>query len=129
MQYAEQSITEGGLPFTKAVYLTSTTDVFGRQVSLSYAPKLWSATGAQEYSDPHASTPPLDSAGYFSPTGYQDNYEILYLSGLTVTGTSGRQIMRYAFVTSLQWKAPSPVSAAAQAFCEASADPDYQVRQ
>lgn len=97
LQYAEQSITEGGLPFTKAVYLTSATDVFGRQVSLSYAPKLWSATSAQEYSDPHASTPPLDSAGYFSPTGYQDNYEILYLSGLTVTGTSGRQIMRYAF--------------------------------
>ncbi|WP_138472969.1 RHS repeat domain-containing protein [Poseidonocella sp. HB161398] len=97
LQYAEQSVTEGGPAFTKAVYLTSATDVFGRQVALSYAPKLWSSAGAQEYSDPHAATPPLGADGYFAPTGYQDAYEVLCLAGLTVTGATGRQMMRYAF--------------------------------
>lgn len=77
----EQQVGEGGLPYTKACYLTGMTDVFGRQVLLQYGDKEWSnATpeSAREYADPHKSQPDTE------PNAYQDRYETLFLQGVTV---------------------------------------------
>ena len=97
LPYVEQRIAQTGLAFTKAVYLTSATDVFGRRAEFSYEQKIWDAAGIQEYCDPHSSIPPLSSSGQFVPTGFQDPYEVLYLSSLKITGETGKQIVRYVF--------------------------------
>jgi RHS repeat-associated protein len=74
-----------GKPFTKAVYLTRVTDVFGRTAELSYGDKLWSDgdTDPREYADPHRAVPSND------PSPYQDRYETLYLDQIAVRDTSG----------------------------------------
>jgi len=78
----EQLVGNGGKAYTKACYLTSVTDVFGRQAWFRYAPKLWNnATTAspREYSDPHKAVPD------HTPNGYQDRYETRYLQEIMVT--------------------------------------------
>ncbi len=78
--------SDAGRIYTKAIYLTRITDVFGRRAILSYGQKLWQGTGptdVREYADPHKTVP--DDR----PNAYQDRYETRYLSGITVTDPVG----------------------------------------
>ncbi|AKJ04550.1 RHS repeat-associated protein [Archangium gephyra] len=82
-----------GLAYTKAVYLTTITDVFGRRACFSYGDKLWSNDDdrAREYADPHKDTP--DD----SPNAWQDAYETRYLSGISVVETDGTELFGVSF--------------------------------
>lgn len=78
--------SDAGRIYTKAIYLTRITDVFGRRAVFSYGQKLWQGTGPddiREYADPHKAVP--DD----SPNAYQDRYETRYLSGIAVTDAAG----------------------------------------
>ena len=89
----EQPVGEGGLAYTKAVYLTSITDVFGRKALFTYADKLWNSADdrAREYSDPHKETP--DN----SPNAWQDCYETRYLSDISVVDTDQTELFGVSF--------------------------------
>lgn len=84
----------GGLSYTKACYLTSITDVFGRQVVLRYGAKLYDTSSAEaprEYLDPHKDQP--DTA----PNGYQDRYETMFLDRLDVLSEAGDGLFSFEF--------------------------------
>ncbi|MDQ3740260.1 MAG: hypothetical protein M3389_04870, partial [Actinomycetota bacterium] len=90
---AEQQVGVGGLPYTKAVYPTTITDVHGRTVRFAYGDKSYTAA-AQEYMDPHkvlepAHAPETPAPNLGAPNAYQDRYETLYLSALTVSSPGG----------------------------------------
>ncbi|WP_448208422.1 RHS repeat-associated core domain-containing protein [Azospirillum sp. sgz302134] len=72
-----------GKPYTKACYLTTVTDCFGRQIQLFYGSKSCSNDGGGfEYLDPHVD---FTSGGTIPEvSGYQDRYETLYLSSIAV---------------------------------------------
>lgn len=110
----------GSLPFTKAVYLTSIKDALGTLVTLTYGNKNYTGT-AQEYVDPHkaldcasaAATPPDNLS---TPNSYQDNYETLYLSGITTRAPGGAILDALSFEFSAPtplWNAPAGMGAAA----------------
>ena len=82
-----------GLPFTKACYLTSINDVFGRRIELTYLPKSWGprAGDPREYLDPHRAVPA------HTPNSYQDCYETLYLDRISVLDTGGSQLFSVRF--------------------------------
>ena len=104
---AEQQVGAGGLPYTKACYLTRITDVFGRNATFAYQPKLWSdATpgSPREYADPHKAVPDI------TPNGFQDCYETQFLSDIVVTHTDGSTLFSLQFVYD-----PSPSSEGAEA--------------
>jgi RHS repeat-associated protein len=105
----EQLVATGGLPFTKACYLTGITDVFGRTVTFNYQPKLWSnasSTSPQEYSDPHKSCPLPDN----TPNGFQDCYQSFYLDNIIVNNTDSTVLFSLQFYYN-----PSPEAAGAEA--------------
>ncbi|MEO1532115.1 MAG: hypothetical protein AAFU72_08100, partial [Pseudomonadota bacterium] len=81
----EQRVGAGGAAYTKAVYLTAVTDVFGRKASFAYGEKLWGAgeSDPREYADPHLETPSND------PGPWQDRYETRYLQEIAVTDSEG----------------------------------------
>jgi RHS repeat-associated protein len=90
----EQLVGEGGLPYTKACYLTSITDVFGRKAVFAYGDKLWDGSSPEsprEYADPHKATP--DTA----PNAYQDRYETKYLCGITVQDAQAKALFAIDF--------------------------------
>lgn len=90
----EQRVGAGGCAYTKACYLTSVTDVFGRKATFQYGPKLWSnATTAspREYADPHKAVP--DNA----PNGFQDRYETKFLKEITVDHVDGTRLFSIVF--------------------------------
>lgn len=74
-----------GLPFTRAIYLESVTDMFGRTIHLRYAPKQYSTdpSGVREYLDPHRASP--DEA----PSAWQDRYEALFLDSIECRAHTG----------------------------------------
>ncbi len=84
----EQAVGSGGLPYTKACYLASITDVFGRTARFTYAEKLWSDDDGspREYCDPHRAIPSDE------PGAYQDRYETRYLQAVAVHDTQGAAI-------------------------------------
>ncbi|WP_338847797.1 RHS repeat-associated core domain-containing protein [Massilia sp. W12] len=91
---AEQLVGAGGKPYTKACYLTSVTDVFGRRASFMYADKLWSnasPSSPREYSDPHKAVPDT------TPNGFQDRYETQYLQSILVSHTDGATLFGLNF--------------------------------
>lgn len=90
---AEQPVGAAGLPYTKAVYLTGMTDVFGRTVTLQYGDKLWNSADDQprEYADPHRATPSND------PNAYQDQYQTKYLDGIAVSDANGDSMLSIEF--------------------------------
>ncbi len=108
---AEQLVGgDGGLPYTKACYLTSVTDVFGRKAGFVYAEKIWddSAPGApREYADPHKAKP--DN----SANAYQDCYETEYLSSIAVTDRGGAAMFSITLTYAPRPEAPGPESAVA----------------
>ena len=85
----EQLVGNGGLAYTKACYLTSITDVFGRKAIFTYADKLWNADAAspREYADPHKVTPDT------TPDAYQDRYETQYLASIAVQDQTGAPLL------------------------------------
>lgn len=92
----EQLVATGGKPFTKACYLSTITDVFGRIVTFNYQPKLWSNTSPsspREYDDPHKSCVLPDN----SPNGFQDSYETCYLDNIIVNNNDGSTLFSLQF--------------------------------
>lgn len=90
----EQLVSVNGKPFTKACYLTSVTDVFGRKALFNYAPKLWSnasLASSREYADPHKTEP--NSA----PNGFQDCYETYFLDHIAVQHVDGSTLFSVQF--------------------------------
>ena len=90
---AEQRVGVGGLPYTKAVYPTTITDLHGRTVRFGFGDKSYTAA-AQEYMDPHkvlepAHAPETPAPNLGAPNAYQDRYETLYLASLTVASPGG----------------------------------------
>jgi RHS repeat-associated protein len=87
-----------GMPYTKAVYLTKITDVFGRYAAFSYAEKIYD-TGADE--NPREYQPPHDLI-QLSPAsailnGYQDLYETKFLESIVVCKSSGELLRTLNF--------------------------------
>jgi RHS repeat-associated protein len=85
---AEQRVGAGGLPYTKAVYPTSITDLFGRTITFAYGDMTFTPA-AQEYMDPHtaltpAAAPATPPANLGTPNAYQDRYETLFLDSVAV---------------------------------------------
>lgn len=102
---AEQLVGgEGGLPYTKACYLTKITDVFGGIVEFTYIDKTFTAT-AQEYMDPHKVLTPATSSNtppsnLTTPNAYQDQYETLLLSEVAVKSSNNELIYTLGFTYS-----------------------------
>ena len=110
----EQLVCSDGKPYTKACYLTSITDVFGRRATFVYADKLWSSGTGQprEYADPHKPTP--DN----SPNGWQDRYETQYLASIVVDDPAGARL----FSVELSYE-PRPGQGAASAVANVNPSP------
>ena len=108
---AEQRVGAGGLAYTKAVYPTSITDLFGRTVTFEYGDKTFTAD-AQEYLDPHkalapAPLPDTPPSNLTAPNAYQDRYETLYLRSVTVANERAEPLYRI----NLGYSGPAAVSA------------------
>ncbi len=96
-----------GLPFTKACYLTSITDVFGRKVVLRYGNKLFNDPDSaplepREFLDPHknlraAPQPDQPPVNLGVPNAYQDRYETRYLDRLVVESAAGVPLLSFVF--------------------------------
>ncbi len=71
-----------GLPYTKASYLTSITDVFGRQLTFTYSDKVYDSS-KKEYQRAHDQ----NTSGAEQLNGYQDFYETKYLENIKIVRT------------------------------------------
>ena len=114
----EQLVCTGGMPYTKASYLTSITTPFGYRATFSYKYKTYTAT-AQEYMDPHfelgsASAPNAPPSNLGTPDGYQDEYGVLLLATITAASEEPANPGSYQTIFSLgfEYTAPIDVSAA-----------------
>jgi len=84
----------GGKPYTKAMYLTGITDLFGRIVSFRYGDKWYSvakATDAREYADSHK------AIADHSPNAFQDRYETRFLAAIEVHSVTGLELLKIDF--------------------------------
>jgi RHS repeat-associated protein len=75
----QQSVGVGGLYYTKAIYLSVITDMFGRTATFSYGDKVFNDTPSlpREYLDPYKAKP--DNTA----DAYQSRYETLFLESVT----------------------------------------------
>ena len=93
----EQRVGAGGLPYTKACYLSRITGVGGRAVELDYAPK-WYTQDVHEYQDPHKTLVPAaegeEPENLDTPNAFQDCYETRYLERLRVLDAESRELYR-----------------------------------
>ena len=103
----EQAVGQGGLPYTKAVYLTQVTDVFGRTAALVYDDKVWNESGPCEFSDPHRDEPST------APNAYQDRYETKYLASIDLSAATGDALFQIQFSYQPDPTASGPESAIA----------------
>ncbi|MBF0625153.1 MAG: RHS repeat-associated core domain-containing protein, partial [Magnetococcales bacterium] len=80
-----QQVGSDGLPYTKAIYLNTITDMFGQWVQLNYADKEYNqeASLAREYLDPYKAVPNQD------PDAYQSGYETQYLASVACYNDDG----------------------------------------
>jgi large repetitive protein len=100
IQYSYDAVEQlvggsAGMPYTKALYLGSITDVFGRKAVFQYVDKVWSddtPESPREYADPHQATPGTD------PNAYQDRYETLALQSVTVQAPTGATLFSLELV-------------------------------
>ncbi|HEX8737776.1 MAG TPA: hypothetical protein VF721_20760, partial [Pyrinomonadaceae bacterium] len=111
---AEQLVTEGGKPFTKACYITSVTDAFGRRVRFNYKYKTFTGA-AQEYIDPHFVLTPAASNNTApedlnTPTGFQDCYEVLLLENLEVQAPDAADNYELVFGLNFDYTDPQNIS-------------------
>jgi RHS repeat-associated protein len=84
-----------GRPFTRAVFLTSVTDVFGRRAQFHYGEKVYdnSAAGApREYQAAHAHNADRDK-----PNAFQDHYETKFLQSIEILDASANLIHTITF--------------------------------
>ncbi|HXH14372.1 MAG TPA: RHS repeat-associated core domain-containing protein, partial [Alphaproteobacteria bacterium] len=91
----EQLVGDGGQPYTKACYLTSLTDVFGRKAVFVYGDKVWDDStpeSPREYADPHKTVP--DD----TPNAYQDRYETKYLAEIRVYDPTAAPLFSLEFL-------------------------------
>lgn len=77
---------EGGKNYTKACYLDTITDIFGRKIIFFYEEK-----DSCEYTDTHKAD--ADN----TPNAYQDKYETKFLDCIQVHGTSGKRLFSIQF--------------------------------
>lgn len=79
--FVEQEVTDGGLKYTKAAYISSVSDSYGNKAEFKYKDKEWSLSDyrPREYSDPHRDIP-SDTYDY-----YQSEYETKYLSCIALS--------------------------------------------
>ncbi|HBB93878.1 MAG TPA: hypothetical protein DC054_00670, partial [Blastocatellia bacterium] len=111
---AEQLVSVGGMPYTKACYITSITDAFGRRIVFNYKYKTFTAA-AQEYADPHFVLTPATSnntppANLNTPTSFQDRYEVLLLENLEVQAPTGSNGYELVFGISFNYAPPQNIS-------------------
>jgi RHS repeat-associated protein len=111
---AEQLVSEGGKPYTKACYPTSATDAFGRRVVFNYKYKTFTGA-AQEYIDPHFVLTPAASnntapENLNTPTGFQDCYEVLLLENLEVQAPDEANNDELVFGISFNYTDPENIS-------------------
>jgi hypothetical protein len=94
-QQTQQRVGGSGLHYTKAVYLSVITDMFGRTATFDYEDKDFDPTqaGQREYLDPYKPVP--DDV----PDAYQSRYETLYLKRVTCRTRDGQTL----FVTRLDF--------------------------
>ena len=94
----EQCVGDGGLPYTKAIYLHRITDEAGETVTLMYGEKLYNVGDyrPREYSDPHKVIPNA------TPDAYQSCYETRYLDSLRVTDARGAPLETVTFAYDVQ---------------------------
>jgi len=93
-EQVQQPVGAGGLPYTKACYLSRIIDVFGRTVSFEYGPKEFvpgGDDGAREYFDPNKSVP--DDL----PDAYQSRYETRFLQAVEVKAEDGEPLQSLDF--------------------------------
>lgn len=89
-----ENVNESGLPYTKASYLGTITDIYNRQVIFNYADKNFSED-IQEFQDPNKVFTISDSAppsNLNNANAYQSCYETWYLDNLQVNNESGESI-------------------------------------
>lgn len=80
-QVTQKVGSEDGLPYTKAVYLSKITDVYGKEALFHYNEKTYdnkSSDSVREYADPYKQTP--DN----TPDAFQSCYETRYLDSIEV---------------------------------------------
>ncbi len=87
-----QSVGNNGLQYTRASYLKTITDEFGRTVSFfygnKYGPNNLGPNGAIEYQPPHSE---------LGPNAYQDRYETKYLDKIQVNNQAGELLFSVKF--------------------------------
>lgn len=94
-----QPVGTGGTPYTKAVYLDTISDTFGRTLTFVYGQKNYDSTtpaGIREYMDPHKAAP--DN----TPNAYQDHYETNFLDHILVNSEEGAPLYTVQFAYNLQ---------------------------
>lgn len=90
-----QQVGADGLVYTKAIYLSEITDMFGRTATLNYAAKQYNTEpgGPREYLDPYHAVPNNE------PDAYQSRYETLYLASISCRDKQGGLL----FTTELEY--------------------------
>ncbi len=89
-----QPVGAGGLPYTKASYLSKVTGVFGRTATFHYADKVYDSSGSQqprEFADPNKAVPDEN------PDAYQTRYETKYLEEVRLASPEGTPLFRWRF--------------------------------
>jgi RHS repeat-associated protein len=101
--------------YTKASYLSTITDVFGRQVAFGYQDKTYDlAQGVCEYADPRRKL--TSAAQAIQPDAYQSRYETRYLDRLDVTGVHGEALFTMRFAYDVRNLSSTPTSSPAYPF-------------
>lgn len=106
-EQVSQAVGAGGLTYTKACYLATITDVFGRTVRFGYRDKVFQdgPEEPREYLDPDKAVP--DD----TPDAFQNRYETRYLDSVTVGAEDGEELYRFVFGYELRTFATPPANA------------------
>lgn len=100
-----QNVGNNGLQYTRASYLKTITDQFGRTVNFVYANKYGpnnpAPNGAIEYQPPHTE---------LGPNAYQDSYETKYLDVIEVENKTGEFLFSVKFEYELNNLSDTPTS-------------------
>jgi RHS repeat-associated protein len=92
----EQPVGSGGLPYTKASYVSQVVDEFGRTIAFAYDNKTFDTapSGPKEYQDPYKPVPNDD------PDAYQSRYETKYLKRIDVSAATDEPLYSLVFDSS-----------------------------
>jgi len=106
-QQTQQRVGPSGLNYTKAVYLSVITDMFGRTATFDYDDKEFdpAPAGSREYLDPYKPVP--DDV----PDAYQSRYEARYLKSVSCRTRDGQTLSVTRFDFDLELFCPVPGNA------------------